>query len=177
MSSPVLKKVPFTPDLLPKLVTFSCGTEEWQAEVSDWLKLPPGEGGAADEVADGGRVWLYYNENGEVVGVGSLGVTLQRHPGTGVENTPASVIPYVGLDTKFQGKGYSTPILRDLLAEAMADAEQRPIVVLQVHYGNQAAERLYRDKYGFTDISDYQPDPQTGRIYKWMGLALTPAGV
>jgi hypothetical protein len=139
MSSPVLEKLPFTADLLPKVADFTCGAEEWEAEVSDWLKAPPGAGGAADEVANDGRVWLYYDEAGEIVGVGSLAETIQRHPVTGVENTPATVIPYVGLDVRFQGKGYAKPVLADLLAEAMADRDQRPILVLQVHIGNMKA--------------------------------------
>ncbi len=73
-----LRHVAFTPDMLSRasVQAFGCGPEEWETEITDWLKAPPGAGGAADDVTVAENpVWLYATDGGDLVGVGSLGVT------------------------------------------------------------------------------------------------------
>jgi len=99
-----LTRIPFAVDLLPMVESFGCGDEPWQREVSDWIKAPPGAGGAVEELEHGAQVWLYATEEGEVVGFGSLAAASQRWPRSKDPPIPASVIPMLGVDQRLWGQ-------------------------------------------------------------------------
>src|SRR4051812_37573910 len=75
-----LTKMPFTEELLPNVQGFDCDDEPWEREVADWIKAPRGGSGGLDELQQGNQVWLYANEESEIVGFGSLGIALQWWP-------------------------------------------------------------------------------------------------
>jgi ribosomal protein S18 acetylase RimI-like enzyme len=174
-----LTKVPFTEELLPKVQGFDCGEEVWEQEVSDWIKAPLGAGGALDELQQGNQVWLYVDEGGELVGFGSLGITMQRWPRSKDPQLVATSIPMLGVDRRFWGQPpgpaedrYSTRILADLIEEARKHQDERPILILFVHIENVRAIRYY-ERAGFTELHKPYTDKATGRVYKRMVLVLT----
>jgi ribosomal protein S18 acetylase RimI-like enzyme len=174
-----LTRIPFAEDLLSRVQGFECGDEPWQREVSDWIKAPRGTGGAVDEVDEGTRVWLYLGEGGELVGFGSLGTAMQPWPGPDDPQLSASTIPVVGVDRKFWGQPpgprderYSARVLDDLITEARARRDERPILLLYVHVDNERASRLY-ERAGFVELNEIYTVKETGRRYKRMVLVLT----
>jgi ribosomal protein S18 acetylase RimI-like enzyme len=173
-----LRKIPFTEELLPRVQPFACGDEPWQREVSDWIKAPRGAAGAVDELERGTRIWLYITEEGELVGFGSLAATMQRWPATKSPPIPATVIPVLGVDSKFWGQPpgppedrYSARLLDDLIEEARAQRQERPILVLYVHLANVRGIRFY-ERAGFTELHKPYTDKRTGQQYKRMVLVL-----
>lgn len=174
-----LTRTPFTADALPAVTGFDCGDAVWERQVSDWIRAGVGSGGAADAIAFGVRVWLYRDPSGELVGFGSLAEAPHLPPTTGAPPPAASVIPFFGIDRRFHGQPpgpreqrFAYRIFRDLLDEATKLRDTRPLLILEVDTENTRAERFYRDSFGFTDISAPEFDDDTGRSYKWMGLAL-----
>jgi hypothetical protein len=64
----ILDKTPFSAELLPVVHGFYCGDEEWEREVSDWIKGP-----ALQELGPDCQVWLYSTADDGLVGYASLG--------------------------------------------------------------------------------------------------------
>jgi hypothetical protein len=93
-----LVRIPFAESLLPKVQSFDCGTEPWEIEVSDWIKMP--EGAVADLKA-GNQVWLFANEDGDLIGFGSLGEAQVRWPTAKDPRIHVPVIPMLGIDKRF----------------------------------------------------------------------------
>lgn len=173
-----LSRIPFTEELSPKVQAFHCGDEPWQREVSDWIKAGRGAGGAVDELERGTRVWLYVSEGGELIGFGSLAPAMQRWPRAKDPPIAASVIPMLGVDARFWGQPpgppeqrYSARILDDLIAEAQASRNERPILVLYVSVENLRGIRFY-ERAGFTELHKLYTDKATGRQHKRMVLVL-----
>jgi GNAT superfamily N-acetyltransferase len=175
---PQLTRIPFTEELLPKVQAFDCGSEPWQLEVSNWIKAPPGAAGAVDALSRNVQVWLYADEQGNLVGFGSLAEAMQRWPRSKDDPIPVSLIPWLAVDRRFWGKPEGPPeerfavvILRDLLAEARAIQDERPLLILFVHVDNAAAIKLY-ERAGFKELHKSLKDKQTGWLYKRMALLL-----
>ncbi len=173
-----LKRLDFADHLLPQVQAFDCGTEPWQRELSDAIKAPRGSGGVLDALEHGTRVWLYIDEDGNLVGFGSLGESVQRWPGPKDLALPVSIIPWLAVDRRFWGKPagppeerYSALILRDLLAEALNKQDERPLLILFVHVNNLAAIKLY-ERAGFRELHKQYTDKKTGWQYKRMVLVL-----
>lgn len=169
-----LRFVPFTPDMLsrPSVQAFDCGAKEWEAEITAWLKAPRGQGGAVDDVeVAGNQVWLYATEDGQLVGVGSLGPTTASWPRNSSPRLPATCITWLAVDLRYRGKGYGQRILDHLLTEAKRRAEQFPLVVLYVHTANTAAANWYGNaKNNFVPIG--KPVERNGRPYQRMVLSI-----
>jgi hypothetical protein len=173
-----LVRIPFTEDLLTKVQAFDCGSEPWQLEVSNWIKAPPGAGGAVDALKRGVRVWLYTDADGNLLGFGSLAEATQRWPRSKDPPIPVSLIPWLALDRRFWRKPEGPPeerfsglILRDLIAEARASQEERTLLTLYVHIDNLAAIKLY-ERAGFRELHKPYTDKTTGWVYKRMALVL-----
>jgi hypothetical protein len=176
-----LTRIPFTAELLANVLSFDCGADAlWQTEVSDWIKAPPGAGGAADAVASGTLVWLYANDVGDLVGFGSVGETVQRWPSSKDPPIAASNLPYMAVARRFWGQPsglpskdrYAGTILRNLIAEAMQHRATRPLLTLQVCDQNKAGIKLYSDA-GFKEYHKPRVDQTTGFVYKRMVLVLS----
>jgi hypothetical protein len=177
-----LKRIVFTPELLSRVAAMDCGDAVWEKEVAEWIKSPPGAGGAVDAIGQEVSVWLYENADGQLIGFGSLAPALHLPPIPGVESPSANVIPFFGIDKRFHGQPlgpreqrYAYRVFTDIIESARQAQHLRPLLVLEVDVLNVRAERFYRESFGFKDISLAELDPETGRSFKWMGLALTPA--
>jgi hypothetical protein len=133
--TPLKPALPFSEALLSRVQGYVCGTEPFEQEVAAWIQAARGAGGALDELENAGTlVWLYESEAGELVGIGSLGVTQWRwdNPKKGPW-TPIWIIPFYGVQTPFQGQPpgarenrYARRIFEDLLAKAMEQPPQHP---------------------------------------------------
>lgn len=168
-----LRAVPFTPDMVsrPSVQAFDCGSEEWESEIAEWLKAPPGGGGAVDDLSHGNRVWLYVNEASELVGVGSLGDSAASWPKNSSPKLAATCITWLAVHARHRGKGYGQRILDHLLGEARRRADQFPLVVLYVHTSNTQAARWYaKPENNFVPIG--KPREINGKPYQRMVLSL-----
>ncbi len=73
----ILKAIPFDEGLLPLVEDFNCTKSSppafWEEEINEWIGMDPATGdGARFWITRGTQVWLYANEDDEVVGYGSL---------------------------------------------------------------------------------------------------------
>ena len=73
---PKLRAIPLTPEMLPDLQSFECGTSEYQLELSEWIK---GEC-IQDMQKRETKVWIFRTEDHEIVGYGSVGTSTWRLP-------------------------------------------------------------------------------------------------
>lgn len=158
----VLEVIEFDEELLAAVAAFDCtsgvSTEYWEREINDWIRMEADKGdGALYWMGKGTQVWLYANEDHDVVGYGSLCPT--NWPDPAVEEgwhkklprKPISLIPAVGIDQRFQGgpKGaekaerYSTKIMNHLIHQARQYEERLPFLGLYVHPNNDRAIGFY----------------------------------
>ena len=158
----VLKKIPFTPDLLPAVLGFDCAEHTpakiWEEEINDWIRADPKtKEGAIYRVKKGTQVWLYANEEDDVVGYSSLGKSKWPDPNVlekvpDLPSVPISLIPAVGIDNRFHGgpvgagrqEKYSSQIINHLISEARKHLDRQPFLGLLVHPENEKAIGLYR---------------------------------
>jgi RimJ/RimL family protein N-acetyltransferase len=153
---------------------FTCGTEDWETEVSDWIKGP-----ALDDMTRGCQVWLYFirrSERNHLVGFGSLGEPPWKYPPS--TDLHPNIIPNVAVALRFQGKPagpweerYAYLIMSDLISEAVAHAERSPLLMLYVHPQNHRAIRFY-EKIGFEPFHKVYRDKVKGVDYRSMILDL-----
>src|SRR5260221_1743841 len=176
MSDDGLRKSRFTPqDVRLRAVRhFTCGTEEWELEVSDWIKGP-----VLHDMGRGCEVWLYFKRQGErnhLVGFGSLGEPPWKYP----PSTPLhpNIIPNVAVALRFRGKPagpwnqrYAYQIMSDLISEAAAHADRSPLLMLYVHPQNLRAIRFY-EKIGFEPFHKVYLDKAKNVSYRSMILDL-----
>ena len=177
---PVLRKIPFTAALLPLVQTFFCGDQPWEQEVSAWIRNDGPDGVLADMHERGTDVWLYATDIGEVVGFGSLGLSVWNYPKPSSARVMLNLIPYLGIQRRFQGKPadvprserFSAQILDHLIFEASSHLERAPILALKVHRGNIRAIRVY-EAAGFRHFPERRSDFALGKqIYCRMTLDL-----
>jgi len=185
----ILKKIPFDAELLPLVSDFNCSEEEpaklWEEEINDWIRMEPAtEDGALFWMGKGTQVWLYVNEEDEVVGYGSLCESRWPDPAVvekvpKIKRVPISLIPAVGLDRRFQKKPdgaereerYSTKILRHLIREARRHVNRQPFLGLYVHPQNEKAIRLYQREH-FENFAQKYWHEKAGLDYVSMILKL-----
>jgi len=161
-----LTAIPFTRDDLDAVVDFHCGDARWARYVTDWIQGKPG--GVLEALDIGTQVWLYLDQQNEVVGFGSLGYTEWVYPdpfGRGdSKRVPLCIIPAYGVDVRFHKKPngdwqqhYSSEILADLIAVAArewtreygSDPNVTPLLGLFVDEQNTRAMRHY-ENHGFS---------------------------
>jgi hypothetical protein len=170
----VLFPVPFDADLLPFVGGFDCGPDPWEQEPADWIQQH-----ALEAISHGTKVWLYMNEQGFVVGFGSLDVSKSplRYPTPKSPKVPVLVIPELGLKKEFKGEPkaertsdpntdgrYSSQIMRHLLDNAHQWPGDMHAVILYVDPRNVRAIKLYQ-KYGFTKFDPPFIDKDSGIAY------------
>jgi ribosomal protein S18 acetylase RimI-like enzyme len=185
----ILRKIPFDEDLLPLVLDFDCSEGEspsfWEEEINEWIRADPSTGdGVLFWKQRGTQVWLYTNEDDEVVGYGSLGASKWPDPAIvervpKIKRVPISLIPAVGIDRRFQGgppgargiERYSSKIIRHLVSEARKHGERQPFLGLYVHPENEKAIGLYRREH-FADFSQKCWHEEAGVHYSSMILKL-----
>lgn len=173
-----LQKVPFTQELLPLVQDFECGDQVYEVEVSDWIKNK-GPGCVIDAMERWGtQVWLYVNEQTELVGFGSLGKTKWYWPAPSDKRVTVNLTPSLGIRSCFKGQPsgppegrYSTPIILDLIAAGRGITGVNPVLGLFVHPENEAAMRLYK-RVGFAHFHQRSKGDDPGVEYIGMILRL-----
>ena len=163
--------VVFTVDMLgwTSVQGFGCGDEAWEREITEWLKAPLGSGGAVDETFEGNTTWLYVSDDGDVVGVASVGPSSASWPKNSSPRLPATCVTWVATDYRHRGKGYGGQIMNHVVGECLARKDDFPLVVLYVYQGNPARD-WYVKKYNFAEIG--KPLTQNGRFYDRLVLSL-----
>lgn len=163
---------------LSRVQDFDCGQEEWEREVSDWIKSEGPEGALAESSRSSRpcKVWLYESDDGQIVGFGSLGETNWGRRVEGDPNSPFTVIPNFAVQSRFQGQPanvspderYASLIMDDLIFEASEIPNRRPLLGLFVDVRNVRAIRFY-ERFGFQRLTS-RVDSDTGREYLRMVL-------
>ncbi len=147
----------FSAAQLPDVQDFFCGDGCWQIEVAQWIK-GESEDNAIRRIAQGTEVWLYRNVDREIVGYGSLGTTDWSWPPPKGPKELVSIIPYFGVQARFQGEPADGPrddrfaylIIRDLVAKAVHHGTR--VLGLFVDEDNQRAIKFY-EHVGFMRLS------------------------
>jgi len=144
----------------PDLAQFDCGSGKWAEAATEWIQ---GSDVWESIKKKGTRVWLFRNDQGVLVGFGSLGFTRRKWPPPDGQHGNLQIIPMLGLDFHFQGKPpdrqwrYSHQLISHVRYEAMKSLAQHvlsgrntlPLLMLYVHQENAAAIKLYQT-FGFT---------------------------
>jgi len=157
-----LTAIPFTKDDLDAVADFHCGDNPWAEYVAEWIKGAPG--GVLVALDIGTDIWLYLNDDNEIVGYGSLGTSEWNYPdpyktAPGGKKVCLNMIPAFAVQSQFHGQPpghwsqhYSSEILNDLIAEAtrrcVQDPSLAPLLGLFVDERNARAIRHY-ENHGF----------------------------
>jgi ribosomal protein S18 acetylase RimI-like enzyme len=152
-----LRVQPFSAAHLADVQDFSCGDDRWQIEVAPWIKCES-EDNALRRIAQGTEVWLYRNADRDIVGYGSLGTTDWCWPPPTGPKERVSIIPYFGVQTRFQGEPADGPrdrrfaylIIRDLVAKAVRHGTR--VLGLFVDEDNRRAIKFY-ENVGFMRLT------------------------
>jgi hypothetical protein len=174
----LMKKTRFSEaDLaLPDVQAFSCGEERWEREVEEWIRSPSGENSALEDMKKyGTEAWLHWTEEGELVGVSSLGESRWSWPPPKGPKRLINIIPCVGVQKAFQGEPKDAPpeerfaarILDHLIYEATTKTHRDPLIGLMVDEENRRAIRFY-EKAGFERL--VKPHVSRGVTYLRMAL-------
>jgi ribosomal protein S18 acetylase RimI-like enzyme len=156
-----LYAVDFTESDQARLIGFSCGDDVWSRHVAQWIQGSD----VLDSMQRGSRVWLFENQNSDVIGFASLGTSRWRWPPPGGSPTTIALIPMLGIDVRFHGLPadphwkYSRQIMSHLVAEAQQLSRGSPEntslmpewLVLMVHRDNARAIHYY-ENCGFEQI-------------------------
>jgi ribosomal protein S18 acetylase RimI-like enzyme len=168
--------VPFSAELLDLIRDFSCGEENYERELADWIRQD-----SLPTLARGGKVWLYATARKELVGFGSVALTRWHYPEPSSKRVELAVIPAVAIHTSYRRKPdgpreerYSSQILDHLIAEAAQLPVDVPVLALFVHPDNQGAIKLY-SRFGFSFFPHSYTDKATGVTYKAMIRPLAKA--
>ncbi|MBI3973320.1 MAG: GNAT family N-acetyltransferase [Chloroflexi bacterium] len=157
----MLRREPFTAAVLNEVRAFHCGDQPWAADVADWINTDR----VLEDLRDADlncRVWIWRDDNGNVVGFGSLGDAVFRVPNPNKSPwLPVTIIPALAVHSAHQGKGYARRIVEELLDLAAEHAAERRYVVLLVHTDNVRAHELYR-RAGFRDLGKSFIEKETG---------------
>jgi len=192
-----LQKIPLDEDLFPIVLDFDCRVnplepaKPWEDDVNRWIKAEPPEDGARLRLKRGDvEVYLYFDECNDLVGYGSIGASrwpdpTQPAPVKGLPKVPISLIPSLGIQTRFHGdpagassdERYSTQIVEHLKYLAWRHTHhRRHYLGLYVHPENERAIRCYR-RLGFEDFHQTWHDKERNIIYQSMILKLQSGGL
>jgi len=174
----LLTKRSFTSEdlALAEIQQFQCGPERWDGEVADWIESPSGPKSALHDMgAYRTEVWLYLDDQGELVGFGSLGQTTYTWPVGGKKKEPVNLIPFIGIHEKFKGEPkdaarddkYAYQILDDLLAcaaEKSVVSGVYALIVPNVDGENGRAINFYQNR-DFFDLEIPRFEKTTGITY------------
>lgn len=148
----------FDASKLPLLSNFDCGDCDHGKIATAWIKcVDPADSALSDMAKRQTEVFLYFEDDGTVVGFGSVGKTTYNKKR--VRHT-WSIIPHLGIDVRFRRKPdgvakrdrYASQILDDLI-EICRDEHGTDTLTLKVEHTNVGAIRLY-EFHGFTVLSD-----------------------
>ena len=126
-----------------------------------------------------GRVWVYTDPGGQLVGFGTFDVCDEY-----LQYTAGQVHPYIPLlavNRPFEGLGYGKSIVRHLIGEAALSCRSsncHDVLFLDVYTANKKAIGLY-ERCEFTIITDEPiPDPdEDGKPYIIMTRRVSTSGV
>lgn len=177
----LLKKTLFSEADLskPEVQAFTCGEERWEREVAEWIRSSSGENSALEDMKNRGtEVWLHWTEEGELVGVSSLGESRWSWPPPKGPKRLINIIPCVGLQKAFHGEPKDAPpeerfaaqILDHLIYEATTKKDRDPLIGLMVDEENKRAIRFY-EKAGFQRLE--KPHMSGGVTYMRMALDIS----
>jgi hypothetical protein len=153
-----LTAIPFTKDDLDAVADFHCGDDPWAEYVTNWIR--GAQNGVLDAFDLGTDVWLYLDDDNNIVGFGSLGITEWSYPNPYQgQRVLLNVIPAYAVQSRFHkqppgdwSQHYSSEILNDLIAEAsrrcVEDSSLDPLLGLFVDERNERAIRHY-ENHGF----------------------------
>jgi ribosomal protein S18 acetylase RimI-like enzyme len=153
----MLRKEIFSPDNVGDVADFFCGDQQWDRFQAIWIK----EQAVKSIAQHGTEVFLYYNDQDELVAFGSIGKTRRRYPPPDGEYIHLSIIPSLAIQSQFQGQPndgspkYSHQIMEDLIAQARQQGSD--ILTLDVHQENVRAIKVY-EKFGFVALGDIYHD-------------------
>ena len=150
---------------------FSCvapGEKEapWDEDARHWITAQPTKGGAIDDVELlDYSVWLYLDENQNIMGFASLGEDF-RYPKA---KERAQKLPHVALHYTAKGNGTGKRVLAWILWEARRRLKEDGApaeLVLDVDPNNGVAKGMY-ERRGFKPIHEMKDDPR-----KWIVMSL-----
>jgi len=162
---------------LDEVRDFDCGCEEWCAAINEWIK---GGDAIRSMKKRNTKVWLYYDLEHGFVGYGSLGTSNWKALFPADPKKRILLLPSLGVQENYQGKGYGKLICGHLIQEAQDYFQQEkargvsiaPFLGLLVHPRNLNAKRLYKS-VGFSGFEYFYVDPDDGIRYEGMGKFLT----
>ncbi len=137
--------------LLRDFAEFSCGDEEWQTDLRDFLI----EDALGQSRGRFSVTFVFYTESGEPAGFAALSAAQVSRSDTGLgRRAPYPVVPAVligrlGIDVTQQGKGYGQQVMALIREWAMSLPVGCRILALQVDVRNEGAIRFY-ERDGFT---------------------------
>lgn len=151
--APLLSVQPFSAAPLPEVQDFQCGDDRWDVEVADWIKAPPDHEESAVNymLSRGTEVWLYRDDEGGIVGYGSLGKNEWSWPFPKGKKQTITIIPFFGIDKRYQGLPRNAPrderfayrIIGNLIRKACGYGSA--IVGLLVDRDNVRAIKFYQN--------------------------------
>lgn len=149
-----LKSELFDASKLPLPDSFDCGGCDFGKIATAWIKCAdPTDSALEDMRSRQTAVFLYFEDDGTLVGFGSIGLTTYKV--NRVKQT-WSIIPHLGIDARFRKKPdngpwqdrYASQIVFDLIESCIAEHATETLT-LKVHKDNAGAIRLY-EKHGFS---------------------------
>jgi GNAT superfamily N-acetyltransferase len=148
----------FSEQCLDELVDFCCGEHPWEEMQERWIKEK-----ALETIRKyHNQVWLYYNNNDDLVGFGSLGTTSRPYPPPSGNRIKLAIIPSVAVQIRFKGQPvndppkYSHQIILSLLNLAKTYDDVN-LLTLDVHKDNTRAIKFYK-RFGFVPQGDIHND-------------------
>ncbi len=138
-------------ELLPDFADFSCGDDEWQTDLREFLlddALPQARGRFS-------VTFVFYTQSHEPVGYVSLSAAQVERKHTDLRRRapypmiPAVLIGRLGIDSRHQGGGYGAQVMARVREWTMALRVGCRVLALQVDVRNEGAIRFY-ERDGFT---------------------------
>ncbi|MHB8513925.1 MAG: GNAT family N-acetyltransferase [Dehalococcoidia bacterium] len=153
-----------TEELLRDFAAFSCGDEEWQRDLREFLL----EDALQQSQGRFSVTFVFYTESGEPAGFATLAAAQVSRSDAGLgRRAPYPVVPAVligrlGIDVTQQGKGYGQQIMALIREWSMSLPVGCRVLALQVDVRNEGAIRFY-ERDGFT-----KAPIEVQRTMQWM---------
>ena len=157
-------------ETLPHFASFSCGNEEWQADLREFLledALPQSHGRFS-------VTFVFYTQDRKPIGYVALSASQVERKHTQIGRrapypmVPAVLIGRLGVDASMQGQRYGERILAQVREWTKALGVGCRVLALQVDTRNQGAIRFYeRERFTKAPIEIH-------RNMQWMFYDLEP---